>query len=232
MQARRPGSCGSGKLIMVERTATDRQLSVEGSEFLWDTEGRPESHGYLLAPVLELLKQARAKTVLDLGCGNGAFADELSRHGMSVAGLDHSESGVTLARARYTKIAFAQHDLGLPLPAAYIGQYDAVVSVEVIEHLLLPRLLLRNASDALRPGGLVILTTPYHGYLKNLAIALCGGFDAHWHPLRDYGHIKFFSSSTLRALIEECGFSSLGVTTAGRIPPFAKSMVIAGVKSS
>jgi 2-polyprenyl-3-methyl-5-hydroxy-6-metoxy-1,4-benzoquinol methylase len=215
---------------MSERTGTDRQLSVAGSEFLWDTEGRSESHAYLLAPVLSCLSAGRAKSVLDLGCGNGSFSDALREHGLDVAGLDHSESGIAIAKRRYPGVRFAQHDITQPLPSEHTGNYDAVVSVEVVEHLLLPRMLLRNAALALRPGGLLVLTTPYHGYLKNLAIALSDGFDAHWHPLRDYGHIKFFSKATLRELLRECEFVDLRIVMAGRVPPLAKSMVIAGVR--
>jgi len=100
--------------------------------------------------------------------------------------------------------------------------------VEVIEHLLLPRRLVEAALSALRPGGLVVLTTPYHGYLKNLALALSNGFDAHWHPLRDFGHVKFFSRHTLLALLEEYGLRALRFSTAGRVPLLAKSMIVSG----
>ncbi|MEJ0099912.1 MAG: hypothetical protein WDO12_09270 [Pseudomonadota bacterium] len=53
-------------------------------------------------------------------------------------------------------------------------------------------------------------------------------FDGHWHPLRDYGHIKFFSRATLTRLFIESGFSELRFSTAGRFRPLGKSMVMAG----
>jgi 2-polyprenyl-6-hydroxyphenyl methylase/3-demethylubiquinone-9 3-methyltransferase len=215
---------------MSERPATDRRQSVAAAEFLWDTAGLSAAHQYLIAPVMAALRAAHANTVLDLGCGNGALSNHIARHGLTVSGLDHSLSGLQIARHRYQGVNLAQHDLAQPLPAEHVGRYDAVVSVEVIEHLLLPRLLLRSAQQALRPGGLLILTTPHHGYWKNLAIALCGGFDQHWHPLRDYGHIKFFSRSTLRAMALECGFTALRIAGAGRAPPFSKSMVLTGIR--
>ena len=170
--------------------------------------------------------------MLDLGCGNGSFTAFLAASGFTVTGLDHSSTGIEIAARKHPHAEFAQHDLTQPLPAAYHGKYDAVVSVEVIEHLLLPRRLMENALKALKPGGLLILTTPYHGYWKNLALALTGKFDAHWHPLRDYGHVKFFSKSTILALFREFALQDIRFQTVGRIPVFARSMIISGIKPS
>lgn len=208
--------------------ATDSRESVCAREFLWRSAEPSPSHAYLLPPVLERLAGAGARTVLDLGCGNGAFAAALCEHGLRLTGLEHSASGVGEARRSYPQVCFERHDLADPLPAAHERRYDAVIAVEVIEHLLLPRRLIEAALRAVRPGGLVVLTTPYHGYLKNLALALSNGFDAHWHPLRDFGHVKFFSRRTLLALLEEYGLRRVRFSTAGRVPPLAKSMIVSG----
>ena len=77
------------------------------------------------------------------------------------------------------------------------GTFDTVLSAEVVEHLFLPRELFARAREALGDGGRLVVTTPYHGYAKNLALAVFGQFDQHWVPLSDYGHIKFFSKATL-----------------------------------
>jgi hypothetical protein len=82
----------------------------------------------------------------------------------------------------------------------------------------------------LRPGGVLILSTPYHGYLKNLALAITDEFDDHWHPLRDFGHVKFFSRRTLVRLACESGFSVRQFMRVGRIPAFACSMILVAVK--
>ena len=209
---------------------TDRLASIASDEFQWDIDGHTESHRYLAVPVLKSLLGLRASTVLDLGSGNGALSAWLNGHNLKVTGLDHSRTGVELARQQHPDIRFDRHDFADPLPVELVGQFDAVVSVEVIEHLPLPRKLMQNARDALKPGGALILTTPFHGYWKNLALALTGKFDAHWHPLRDYGHIKFFSQATLTQLFSESGFTDIRCATAGRIPPLACSMIMTGRK--
>lgn len=215
---------------MTNRPATDRETFSAADEFIWDVSGHTEVHHYITAPVLRLLRSHGATEVLDLGCGNGAFTAQLAREGYRMTGLDFSESGITLAKKNYPEAEFAQHDAQDPLPAGHTGKYDAVVSIEVIEHLLLPRKLVENAVTALKPGGLFILSTPYHGYWKNLFLALTNKFDNHWHPLRDYGHIKFFSRKTITELFKIYSFRNISFETVGRIRPLARSMIISGVK--
>ncbi|KAA0249048.1 glycosyltransferase [Acidobacteria bacterium ACD] len=73
-----------------------------------------------------------------------------------------------------------------------LGSFDVMVSLVVIEHLHAPRLFMKTPHGLLRQGGTVIISTPYDGYWKNLAIAVAGRFDAYFSPLWDGGHIKFW----------------------------------------
>jgi 2-polyprenyl-3-methyl-5-hydroxy-6-metoxy-1,4-benzoquinol methylase len=52
-----------------------------------------------------------------------------------------------------------------------------------VEHLYAPRDLARNSFRLLKDGGMLILTTPYHGYMKNLVMAATGTMDQHWTVL-------------------------------------------------
>jgi 2-polyprenyl-3-methyl-5-hydroxy-6-metoxy-1,4-benzoquinol methylase len=211
---------------------SDRELSLSSNEFIWDSEGESEIHKFIENPIINQLKSKNIKTILDLGCGNGSFTNVISSHGYNVFGLDHSETGISLAKKQFPSAHFEQHDVQNLLPVSHLFKYDAVLSIEVIEHLLLPRKLMQNAYNALKPGGLFILTTPYHGYWKNLSLALLNKFDEHWHPLRDYGHIKFFSKETILELFSEVGFQDLTFETVGRLPAFARSMIVKGIKSN
>lgn len=215
---------------MSAKPKTDRETSNAADEFVWDTDEHTEVHSFITKPVTEQLRTHGATEVLDLGCGNGSFSALIASSGFNVTGLDHSSSGIEIASKKHPNTRFAQHDITQPLSIAYHEKYDEVVSTEVIEHLLLPRRLIENAISALKPGGLLILTTPYHGYWKNLALALTNKFDDHWHPLRDYGHIKFFSKATMLALFKECGLKDIRFETVGRIPALARSMIISAVK--
>jgi 2-polyprenyl-6-hydroxyphenyl methylase/3-demethylubiquinone-9 3-methyltransferase len=217
---------------MSAATRTDRSVSIASPEFVWDFDGEPEANRFILPALVRILRGTRATKLLDLGCGNGHVAGTLSALGYEVTGMDQSTSGLEIARTRFPGVSFLSHDLGDPLPEAHTGRYDCVIAIEAIEHLLLPRKLMAAALAALRPGGTLVVSTPFHGYWKNLALALTGGFDKHWHPLRDFGHVKFFSRATLTALFAEFGLSDLQFQTVGRFPPFARSMILSGIKLS
>jgi 2-polyprenyl-3-methyl-5-hydroxy-6-metoxy-1,4-benzoquinol methylase len=112
------------------------------------------------------------------------------------------------------------------LPYAELhNSFDVVISVEVIEHLFYPRELVKAAKQCLKPKGRLIITTPYHGYFKNLVLAISGKMDKHFHVLWDGGHIKFFSVKTLSSLVEAEGYADIHFSFAGRLPYLWKSML-------
>ncbi len=111
------------------------------------------------------------------------------------------------------------------LEQAAMQSFDLVISSDVIEHLYRPSDLLEAAFSLLRPGGHLLLGTPYHGYLKNLALAVTGRMDAHFSTLHDGGHIKFFSVKTLSQLLTTHSFEDLSFTYYGRAPWLWKNMI-------
>ena len=220
-------------------TDTDLHKSLSSNEFCWDGGDEPDSHAYLAPVVVRQLedysvlkKKGEQLKVLDLGCGNGAFSARMANAGFYVTACDHSISGVEIARESFSQIDFFQHDINQSLPNRCKGEFDVVVSLEVIEHLFRPRVLFQRAQEALGQRGKLIVSTPYHGYAKNMALALFNKFDDHWHPLRDFGHIKFFSRNTLEQCVQECGFSVNSFHHVGRVSFLAKSMIVVAEKKS
>ena len=101
----------------------------------------------------------------------------------------------------------------------------------MVEHLYDPRAFARNLFNLVEFSGTAIVSTPYHGYWKNLAMALTGRMDQHFTALWDHGHIKFWSMATLRQLLQEAGFRSITFRRVGRVPALAKSMIAIATKS-
>lgn len=185
------------------------------------------AHPYLAPTLIEWLRDAGAETVLDLGCGNGTLTMRLAGEGFRATGIDGSESGMRIAQQQAAgRVTFRRGWIEDPLPLDLHHRFDAVIAIEVIEHLPRPRALCQRAAEALRPSGRFILSTPYHDYLKNVALALANQFDQHWHPLVDGGHIKFFSPATLTKLLQQEGFTVARLARRGRVPVFAKSMIV------
>lgn len=182
------------------------------------------THAYLWSPTVQVLTASKVKRVFDLGCGSGAFASTLFKQGFEVTGVDPSTSGIENARRAFPQLRFETGSTDEDL-AARFGQFEAVVSLEVVEHVYAPRQFAKRVFDLLQPGGTAVISTPYNGYLKNLAIALLGEYDRHYTALWDNGHIKFWSIKTLSQLLAEAGFENIQFKRVGRIPPLAKSMI-------
>src|SRR6266849_3530065 len=186
-------------------------------------------HRYLDDEVLGILAQlswpAGERRVFELGCGNGSFAKIMSDHGYAVTAIDTSIDGIKLARFSFPGIAFHNGSAYDDLSKEF-GKFNAVVSLEVVEHIFEPRKYVTTVYELLEHGGVAIISTPYHSYVKNLALAISGKMDAHFTALWDYGHIKFWSIKTLQILLLEAGFQEVRFRRVGRIPPLAKSMIV------
>ncbi len=130
------------------------------------------AHTYLEPVVLQSLQCLGVRRVLDLGCGNGALCRTLKDAGFDVAGCDADRAGVELARGRNPDIRFEVMDMA-GAPGPFAGEiFDAVVSTEVVEHLYSPQRLPQAVGLLLKEGGWLVVTTPYHGYVKNLVLSL------------------------------------------------------------
>jgi 2-polyprenyl-3-methyl-5-hydroxy-6-metoxy-1,4-benzoquinol methylase len=196
------------------------------SDYGWENGEQQCSQVYLSKPIVETLRCLKARRVLDLGCGNGAMSHYLQSQGFSVVGCDADRGGVELALKVNSGAEFKLASVYESPDALGETDFDAVISTEVIEHLFLPAALPRFARLVLKPGGHLIVTTPYHGYVKNLLIGLAGKWDSHHTALWEGGHIKFWSFRSLSALFQANGFDVVAFKGAGRVYGLWKSMVV------
>jgi 2-polyprenyl-6-hydroxyphenyl methylase/3-demethylubiquinone-9 3-methyltransferase len=144
--------------------------------------------------------------------------------------VDASVQGIEQARRRHPHLSLELGSAYDGLAQTY-GRFPVVVSLEVVEHLYAPRAYARTLFDLVEPSGTAIVSTPYHGYWKNLVLALTGRLDRHFTALWDHGHIKFWSMATLTQLLLEAGFHSVSFRRVGRVPALAKSMIAIAAKS-
>lgn len=105
---------------------------------------------------------------LDAGCGSGAFTIYASKIGNQAIGLEYVGGRIHKARAfaqilGTRDIEFIQADLRiLHLLSNRLGLFDQIICVEVIEHILDDKKLIRDLSNLLKPGGRLLLTTPFN----------------------------------------------------------------------
>lgn len=142
--------------------------------------------------------------VLDLGCGEGAFAAALHEHGAHPVGVDVVAEPLRRARARHPHLAWRLASPDGPL-VLDDGAVDVVWAGEVVEHVVDVVGWLSEVRRVLPSGGRLLLTTPDHppALLHRLADDPAA-FDAHFDPRSD--HLRFFSERTLRALVEDLRF--------------------------
>lgn len=183
---------------------------------------------YLLEPIMTYLVDKKAATILDIGCGNGWLVNALIQEGYHAFGIDASVSGIQIANEVNPGHFYIQDLTKDDLPSELSGiKFNIIISTEVIEHLYSPQKYVEFCKKIIREnGGELIISTPYHGYLKNLALALSGKLDNHFSALWEGGHIKFWSKNTLTQLLETNGFQVTKFIGCGRIPPFWKSMIL------
>jgi SAM-dependent methyltransferase len=218
---------GSSSDLLIFGHMTSQSSGAVGLDF--PTAAPMSSAPYLREPVLQFAGNlGPGMRVLDAGCGNGDWAGLFADRGCTVVGVDPSASGIEIARGTHARVRFERTEVTEDiLDRLNEDPFDLVVSTEVVEHLYDPSSFARSCYAALVPGGRLIVSTPYHGRIKDIALAVSGKLDRHHDALRVGGHIKFFSQPTLEALLLDAGFCDPQFLGAGRLPRLWKSMVIA-----
>ena len=135
--------------------------------------------------------------LLDIGCATGEFLTLAREAGWAVSGLETAPEAAAAARAGGLPVHTG------PLAAApwEPGSFDAVTLWDVIEHLQDPRAALTQVARLLRPGGILLLTTPN---IRSLSYAALG---YHWNVVGPNDHLYYFAPRTLARLLHETGFA-------------------------
>jgi SAM-dependent methyltransferase len=144
--------------------------------------------------------------VLDVACFDGYIAEKIKGTGnKKVFGVDLSQKAVQVAQARGIWAQVMDLDTE-PLP--YNDSFfDCVVAGEIIEHVYDPDALVAEMRRVLRPGGVLILTTPNLANLVNRVHLLFGGYPDCMEPrAKGSGHIRLFTFPVLKRLLEDHAF--------------------------
>jgi 2-polyprenyl-3-methyl-5-hydroxy-6-metoxy-1,4-benzoquinol methylase len=155
--------------------------------------------------------------VLDFGAGTGHLAQRLVESGRfeTVDAADIVDYGAEPA----VGVHWIFSDLNERLPVAE-GTYDLVVAAEVIEHLENPRFLAREWFRILRPGGVVLVSTPNNESWRSLISLLARGHYTAFTGDNYPAHINAFLRKDLERILTEAGFRDvdLAFTDSGAVP--------------
>jgi len=145
-----------------------------------------------------LAGRCAGRSVLEAGCGEGYGADLLARTAERVVGLDYDAQTAAHVARRYPAVSVARANL-VALPVAG-GSIDAVVSLQVIEHLWDQEGFLAECRRVLRPGGELLVSTPNR-------ITFSPGRDTPLNPF----HTRELSPRELADLVRDAGFADVEV---------------------
>jgi SAM-dependent methyltransferase len=141
--------------------------------------------------------------ILDIGCGTGLNARHLAAMGHAVVGTDLSSVAIEKFKQNgFDGFVCDMERVGaLPQPDA---SFDLAFASEVIEHIADTATFLAELHRLVRPGGLLVLSTPNSAFWPYRLLGLAGRTPTEYqHP----GHVRFFSRRSLARAIESAGFA-------------------------
>ena len=178
--------------------------------------------------ILSLVSQLRPGTLLDVGCTDGMWGKYWASKGWLVSGVDIDPQYVEKARKNgvFAVVADVNKDK-LPFDS---GSFDLVFAGEVIEHLIDTDGFLAELGRCLKPGGMLLITTPNLASFENRIRILFG-----WYPkwmnycLEGSGHIRAYTPTVLKRQLLRHGFEIVSQT--GSWVPFLPQQIIDDVKA-
>lgn len=145
-----------------------------------------------------------AGRLLDVGCGGGRFLNRMKKRGWQVEGTDFDEQATKKVTSRYGIRTHVGDLTECSLPA---DSFDAITLSQAIEHLYDPLATLRECLRILKPGGLLVMTTP------NAQSLGAAEFGASWRGWEAPRHLHLFTVESLQQLTQRAGFDVVDANT-------------------
>lgn len=154
----------------------------------------------------------RRGSLLDVGCADGFFLELARSAGWDVSGVEISRQMAAETSRR----------LGVPVACSTADfsnrAFDAVTLWEVVEHLLEPVSELRRLRERLRPGGVLMLSTPNAGHWQAVRAP------ERWAGYRPPAHLVLLTADSLRLTLEHTGFERIQVWKTAPLPPLPEPL--------
>lgn len=152
--------------------------------------------------------------ILDIGCGGGLLAEPMARLGAEVVGADAAERNIPVATVHAEEQGLDidyRHTTAEALADAG-EQFDAVLNMEVVEHVADPQAYLNACHALLKPGGLMTCST-INRNPKSYAVAILGAeYIMRWLPKGTHEWSKFITPDELCRMLEKAGLDPVDRT--------------------
>src|SRR5690606_3892628 len=180
-------------------------------------------------PEMQQLFPETAKTMLDVGCGEGAMASQLKeKFGIETWGIEFMKEEGRKAGEKLHKVIIDTVENAIEqLPDDY---FDVIYFNDVLEHLPYPDLVLKRIKQKLTKKGVVISSIPnvrYHSVFSQYI------FKKDWKyekaGVMDFTHLRFFTSKSIRRMFEESGYKVIrhqGINRTSSLKPYFYNLLL------
>jgi SAM-dependent methyltransferase len=167
--------------------------------------GRPDDYYDQARPEVAELVPPRCRRVLEVGCGSGELGRLLRGRGHHVTGIELVPEAAQRARRWLDCVVTADVERdGFPFPRA---SFDALVFADVLEHLVDPWRVLREAVEVLADDGVVVASIPNVQNIDVLRRLFLGRWDYRERGILDFGHLRFFTLRSIHDLFAQAGLT-------------------------
>jgi 2-polyprenyl-6-hydroxyphenyl methylase/3-demethylubiquinone-9 3-methyltransferase len=152
-------------------------------------------------------------TVLDIGCGGGLISEPLCRMGARVTGIDPAEESISAARlhAEEQGLVIDYRAATVEELVAQERRFDAVLCLEVVEHVPEPAAFIALAARLVRPGGMLIAST-INRTVKAYLLAIVGAeYVLRWLPAGTHQWERFVTPHELSRHMMAAGLERIGM---------------------
>jgi 2-polyprenyl-3-methyl-5-hydroxy-6-metoxy-1,4-benzoquinol methylase len=171
--------------------------------YIYDTTVDPDAENNSHALILDLV--GSNKRVLEVGCATGYVTKVLTERGCDVVGIELDADAAARAESWAERVIVGDLNVGMLWQELDGELFDVVTFGDVLEHLLEPLDTLRAAVRHLKPTGFVVISVPNIAHGDVRIALLLGTFPYRETGLLDRSHVRFFTKTALRAMIDAAG---------------------------
>ncbi len=189
------------------------------SDKWWDEDGpfkplhrlNPVRMEYIENQVLNHYDHINGLDILDIGCGGGLVSEELANMGANVTGVDADKNAIEVAK-NHAKISDLDINYICDDAQNLKEQYDVVIALEIIEHVLDVEDFIKICIDRVKPNGIIILST-LNRTIKSFALGIVAAeYILRWVPRKTHKWNKFVKPSEIAHYARKYGIAPIDVT--------------------
>lgn len=160
-----------------------------------------------------------ARRVLDVGCGAGALGRLLKeeRNVEEVCGIEFIEEAYQRARTVLDRVLLGNiEEMSLPWEDEY---FDCIICADVLEHLVDPSAVMAKLGRVLAPHGVIVISVPNIRFHEVIHMLSHGAWTYYEQGIMDATHLRFFTRTDLRIMIENGGMEAVEIIPLNQRPP-------------